>query len=115
MGDLTGKGHKDYVLIDDHRVMIYRYKNGTFKKIGQIKLQKNVHKLLSVDVADINGNGRDEIFVTDSLGDSLSSFVLESVPGKKGLTPIWEKVNRYFRVLRDSDDPPLPDLPTPRI
>lgn len=107
VGDLTGKGHKDYVVIDDHRVMIFRYQKGTFKKVGQIKLKKRVHKLISVDVADINGNGRDEIFVTDSLGDSLSSFVLESVPGKKGLTAIWEKVNLYFRVLRDSDDPPL--------
>jgi hypothetical protein len=107
VGDLTGKGHKDYVVIDDHRVMIFRYQKGAFKKVGQIKLKKRVHQLISVDVADINGNGRDEIFVTDSLGDSLSSFVLESVPGKRGLTPIWENVNRYFRVLRDSDDPPL--------
>ena len=45
--------------------------------------------------------------MTDSLGSSLSSFVLEAVPGKKGLTPIWENVNRYFRVLRDFDNPPL--------
>ena len=107
MGDLTGKGRKDYVIIDDHRVMVYRYQNGNFKKVGQVKLQKGVHKFLSVDVADINGNGRDEIFVTDSLGSSLSSFVLEAVPGKKGLTPIWENVNRYFRVLRDFDNPPM--------
>ena len=107
VGDLTGKGRKDYVVIDQHRIMIFRYQNGTFKKVGQVKMQKGVHKFLSVDVADINGNGRDEIFVTDSLGDNLSSFVLEAVPGRKGLTPIWENVNRYFRVLRDFDSPPL--------
>ena len=87
--------------------MVYRYQKGSFKKIGQVKLKKGVHKFLSVDVADINGNGRDEIFVTNSLGDNLSSFVLEAVPGRKGLTPIWENVNRYFRVLRDFDDPPV--------
>ena len=107
VGDLTGKGHQDYVIIDDHRIMIYRYRNNRFKKIGQVKLQVGVHRFLSVDVADINGNGRDEIFVTNSLGDSLSSFVLEAVPGKKGLTRIWENANRYFRVLRDFDGPPL--------
>ena len=107
VGDLRGNGRRDYVLIDDHRVMIYRYRSGQFKKVGQVKLQKGVHKFLSVDVADINGNGRDEIFVTDSLGDNLSSFVLEVVPGKKGLTRIWENVNRYFQVLRDFDGPPL--------
>ena len=107
VGDLTGKGRQDYVIIDDHRVMIYRYQKGKFKKVGQVKLKKGVHQFLSVDVADINGNGRDEIFVTNSLGDNLSSFVLEVVPGKRGLTPVWEKVNRYFRVLRDFDNPPV--------
>jgi hypothetical protein len=107
VGDLTGKGHKDYVIIDDHRVMVYRYQKGKFKKVGQVKLQKSVHKFISVDVADINGNGRDEIFVTDSLGDNLSSFVLEAVPGRKGLTPIAENLNRYFRVLRDFNGSPL--------
>ena len=107
VGDLRGNGSKDYVIIDDHRVMIYRYQKGQFKQVGQVKLQEGVHKFLSVDVADINGNGRDEIFVTDSMGDNLSSFVLEVVPGKKGLTRIWEDVNLYFRVLRDFDGPPL--------
>jgi hypothetical protein len=107
VGDLRGNGRKDYVIIDDHRVMIYRYRNGQFVKVGQAKLQEGVDKFLSVDVADINGNGRDEIFVTNSRGDNLSSFVLEVVPGKKGLTRIWENVNRYFRVLRDFDGPPL--------
>jgi hypothetical protein len=107
VGDLRGNGRKDYVIIDDHRVMIYRYRDGQFKKVGQVKLRKGIHKFLSVDVADINGNGRDEIFVTNSLGNNLSSFVLEVVPGKKGLTRIWEDVNRYFRVLRDFDGTPL--------
>ena len=107
VGDLRGKGRKDYVIIDDHRVMIYRYRKGQFKKVGQVKLQKGVHQFLSVNVADINGNGRDEIFVTSSLGDNLSSFVLEVVPEKKGLSRIWGNVNRYFQVLRDFNGPPL--------
>ncbi len=101
VGDLTGKKRKDFVIIDDHRVLIYRYRDGHFKKIGQMLGRKHIDKFLSVDVADINGNGRDEIFVTNSLGESLSSFVLEIVPGKKGLTRIWEDTNQYFRVIRD--------------
>jgi hypothetical protein len=107
VGDLTGNGDKEFVIIDDHRVMIYKYENKNFRKVGQLTLKKNVDLFISVDVADINGNGRDEIFVTNSRGDNLSSFVLEVVPGKKGLTRIWENVNRYFRVLRDFDGPPL--------
>jgi hypothetical protein len=107
VGDLTGKGVKDFVIIDDHRVMIYRYENKEFRKVGQLKAKKNINRFLSVDVADINGNGRDEIFVTNHSGDRLKSFVLEAVPGKKGLTRIWDDVNRYFRVLRDFDGTPM--------
>ncbi|MEE9498666.1 MAG: VCBS repeat-containing protein, partial [Nitrospinaceae bacterium] len=107
VGDLTGNGEKDFVIIDDHQVMIYRYENQEFRKVGQLKAKKNINRFLSVDVADINGNGRDEIFITNPWGDRLKSFVLEAVPGKKGLTPIWEDVNRYFRVLRDFDGTPI--------
>ncbi len=107
VGDLTGNGDKEFVIIDDHRVMIYRYENKKFRKIGQLKAKKNINRFLSVDVADINGNGRDEIFVTNHWGDRLNSFVLEAVPGKKGLTRIWEDVNRYFRVLKDFDGTPM--------
>ena len=107
VGDLTGNGDKEFVIIDDHRVMVYKYENKMFRKVGQLTLKENVDRFLSVDVADINGNGRDEIFVTNSRGNNLSSFVLEVVPGKKGLTRIWEDVNLYFRVLRDFDGPPI--------
>ena len=107
VGDLTGNGDKEFVIIDDHRVMVYKYENKKFRKIGQLKAKKNNNRFLSVDVADINGNGRDEIFVTNHWGDRLNSFVLEVVPGKKGLTRIWGEVNRYFRVLKDFDGTPL--------
>ncbi len=107
VGDLTGNGDQEFVIIDDHRVMIYKYENKKFRRVGQLKARKNINRFLSVDVADINGNGRDEIFVTNHWGDRLNSFVLEAVPGKKGLKRIWGNVNRYFRVLRDFDGPPL--------
>ena len=35
VGDLTGKGLKDYVIIDDHRVMVYRYQKGNSKKLAR--------------------------------------------------------------------------------
>ena len=87
--------------------MIYRYENKEFRKVGQLKAKPNINRFLSVDVADINGNGRDEIFITNHWGDRLKSFVLEAVPGKKGLTRIWDDVNRYIRVLRDFDGTPM--------
>ena len=103
VGDLNGNGKKEFVFIDSHRVLIYKYKNRKFHKIGQMSLSENLNRFLSVDVADINGNGRDEIFVTNHNADQLGSFVLEAVPGKKGLQKIWQDVNLYFRVIRSFD------------
>ena len=103
VGDLSGNGKKEFVFIDSHRVLIYKYKNRKFHKIGQMSLSENLNRFLSVDVADINGNGRDEIFVTNHNADQLGSFVLEAVPGKKGLQKIWQDVNLYFRVIRSFD------------
>jgi len=106
VGDLNGNGKKEFVFIDSHRVMIYRYQNHKFKKIGQVTLRTNLNQFISVDVADINGNGRDEIFVTNHNADELASFVLEVMPGKKGLQKIWQDVNLYLRVIRSFDQAP---------
>ncbi|MGV7221102.1 MAG: FG-GAP repeat domain-containing protein [Nitrospinales bacterium] len=100
IGDINGDGVKEYVIIDHHRVMIYRYQNNKFKRIGQMKSNKSGSHFLSVDVGDINNNGRDEIFVTDQVGDVLESFVLESYPKKKGFKKIWSDVKYYFRIVR---------------
>ena len=100
IGDINGDGKKEYVIIDHHRVMIYKYQNNKFKRIGQMKSNKSGSHFLSVDVGDINNNGRDEIFVTDQVGDVLESFVLESRPKKKGFKKIWSNVKYYFRILR---------------
>ncbi len=105
-GDLNGDGKKEFVFIDDHRVMIYAFEKNRFRKIGQKVFQSTINNFLSVDVADINKNGRAEIFVTNDISERLSSFVLEILPGQSKLSMIWEEVNLYFRVLRTLDTPP---------
>ena len=100
VGDLDGDGSMEYVIIDRYRVMIYKFRNNKFKRIGQIKANKHGSNFLSVDVGDINKNGRDEIFVTNQVGDSLESFVLESYPKKKGFKKIWSNLKYYFRIIR---------------
>jgi len=104
-GDLNGDGKKEFVLIDDHRVMVYRYQKKQFRKIGQKNFRDQINKFLSVDVADINGNGRDEIFITNQLGDTLSSMVLEIVPGRKNLVQIQDDLNFYMRVIQSPGRP----------
>ncbi len=78
LGDIDGDSKIETVFITHHEVYILQFDNGHFSEPEQIAedRQKNY---ITVDVADINGNGFPEIFVTclNALKTSVSSFVLE--------------------------------------
>ena len=78
LGDVDGDSKTEVVFISDRRIYVYRFENGRFLKIKEMA-GKRYQKFIGVDVADINGNGRAEIFVTSlkSAGHRLDSFVLE--------------------------------------
>jgi len=107
IGDLNGDGKNEFVLIDRYRVMIFQNKKGHLKRISVVKTSKNTNHFLGVDVADINGNGRDEIFVTNQVGDTMQSFALETKPKQKGFHYMWKEANHYFRVMRPMGKKPI--------
>jgi len=99
VGDVNGDGREELIVVAPHRVMVYTYRNKKFKQVAGFRAENENHEFLGVDVADINKNERDEIFITNQLGDSLSSFALEALPGKKGLQRTWKDINLYFRII----------------
>ena len=72
-----------------------------------MRTQRGINQLIGVDVGDINGNGRDEIFVTSWKGDKLESFALERQVRKKRLEYVWKDVNLYFRIIRPFGQKPI--------
>lgn len=98
IGDINGDGKKEAVIVDSHRVMIYRIKGNGLKRIASIAIEKGENQFLSVDVGDINGNGKDEIFITNKYLDTLGSFALELE--KKKLKKKWSNVEYYFRIIK---------------
>jgi hypothetical protein len=98
IGDINGDGKKEIIVVDSHRVMIYKVAGEQLSRIASIGFKKNVNQFLAVDVGDINENGKDEIFVTNKYLEGLSSFVLE-LDGRK-LKKKWENVDYYFRIIR---------------
>ena len=104
--DIDGDGQDEMVGITDNEVVTFQWTEDHFKLYRRYAKPQGANFLL-VDAADINGNGRAEIFVTDvderpgTVGlyhVALRSFVLE-LKGES-LVPIWEDVPLYFRVIR---------------
>lgn len=78
LGDVDGDSKTETVFISDRHIYVHRFENKRFIRIKEIA-GKGSQRFIGVDVADINGNGRAEIFVTSlkGAGQRLDSFVLE--------------------------------------
>lgn len=98
VGDVDGDGLNETVFIGKDTVFIYRHANGRMARLGDVETDRTTD-LVSVDAADINANGKDEIFVTALNYDSgtLKSFVLEW-DGKQ-FRKIVDDAQWYYRVI----------------
>lgn len=98
IGDLTGDGLNETVIMAGQSLHIFRNQAGRMAELKEIKGEK-YHNYISVDVADINKNERAEIFVTclNENNKILDSFVLEW--NGTDFVPIAQKEKWYFRVI----------------
>ncbi|RLB01903.1 MAG: hypothetical protein DRG55_04115 [Deltaproteobacteria bacterium] len=95
VGDVDGDRRKEIVLMEPHSIWVYRDTGRELKLLGEFRLSV-AHNLLTLGTIDVDGDGKEEIAVTDVLGDDLQSFLLSFEGGKfkykaKGL-------NRYLCV-----------------
>ena len=104
-GDVNGDGQDDLIAITEIEVLIFTRKGLFFALDSRVPGRTN-DQYLTVGVADINGNGVAEIFVTNAdvrksnigIFTNLKSFALEQRQDK--IVPIWEDVPTYLRVLK---------------
>ncbi len=98
VGDVDGDDLNETVFIGKDRVFIYRHANGRMARLGEVETERTTD-LIGVDVADINANGTDEIFVTAMNYDSgtLKSFVLEF--DGRDFDRIVDGAQWYYRVI----------------
>ena len=90
LGDVDGDGKIETVVITPDAVHIYRAEKD---RLNKIKVIESRHKnFIGTDIADINGNGHPEIFVTslNAHRSGVCSFVLE-----------WDGKD-YVRIVKDS-------------
>ena len=74
VGDVDGDGRNEVVLIGEKTLYIYRW-DGEFKLLWK-KEGGRLDAYMAIDVADIDKDGKAEIFITNMQGDRLASFVV---------------------------------------
>ena len=96
-GDLDGDGNLETVVISQNAVYIYRFKDEKFELLKEIKGGR-YDNYVGVDVADINGAGRPQVFVSNFRDDGDRSLVVSWEQGNYSV--IAEKIPYLLRVHR---------------
>jgi len=98
LGDVDGDGKIETVIARPQSVHIYRMENNRFYKVAELP-EKRSRSIVGVDVADVNGNGIPEIFVTslNALKNGVNSFVLEH--DGQNYNEIVQNSPWYYRVV----------------
>jgi hypothetical protein len=106
MGDVDGDNRQELVMSDGNTIRIYRYDEQP-RNLGYFKDDPRKYHL-HVDVMDLNGNGRAEIFVTSLVNYQFSSDISDSTtPRKKTRNKIVSSVFEYdqsagYRKIQDN-------------
>ena len=108
VGDIFGDGSQELVAMSRDKIFVYRYKPEGLEQLTVYRGAKH-DRFLWVSVADLNRNGRGEIFVaSETTGREFEtrvySFVLEWDGEKFSL--LVKEPNYYFRVVRQPGEPP---------
>ncbi len=102
LGDVDGDGKIETVILTPQSLLIYRKDQERFFQVQEYKEAGGGYNI-AVDIADINGNGTPEIFVTSLTLNrrGLTSFVIEH--DGKVFRRIAENQSWYYRVCATAD------------
>lgn len=94
VGELDGDGKLETALLYAHRIEITRFADGAYETVAQVDLGKG-RKALAIDGADLNGDGKLELYITAAFDDRLSSMIVSA--GADGYQVRKNNINYYFR------------------
>lgn len=97
-GDFEGDGKLEYVFSDGSKLHLYRQEPSGWREVWTETLASESQglKQINIDAADINGNGRPEIFVTAMQSGKVFSYAVEF---KDGSYRRIAEVPGFLRVL----------------
>lgn len=98
VGDLNKDGVQQVVAASDSKLMVFHFEGKQLILENTLEYDSFL-RIVGLDIADINGNGFPEIFVSATTihRDNLASFVVEYNGG--GYHTLVDGVARYYRVI----------------
>ena len=93
--DLNGDGEQEIVLVQMGSIAIYHCNNGRFEQVTE-QLISDYLTPHAVGLADLDGNGLLEIYISANIGDKPSSLVLEW--DGSDIHTLYEKIPYYIRL-----------------
>jgi len=98
-GDLEGTGRLQYVFSDGSRLHIYQEGPAGWREVWTetTDYAASEMQLLNLDIADINNDGKQEIFATGMLNGAVVSYVIES---RDGVFKRVADMHGFLRVIK---------------
>ena len=100
MADVDGDGQTETVFTGDRQVMVFRSLDRKFEKVNAFELD-TAYTILALDAADINGNGRAEIFINCRTKRFAPRVIVMEWNGT-AFDAIHEKSFWFYRISRDA-------------
>lgn len=98
VADFLGTGGKQAAVANGQKIWLYAIEGRNFRKLWESEEQAG-NNILALDAADLNGNGRAELFVTNySLERRIPSFVLEWDGNE--FKQVWKAYDQFFRSVQ---------------
>ncbi len=99
LADVDGDGQTETVFAGEREVLVFRSLNRRFERVASFKLE-TAYTILTLDAADINGNGRAEIFLNCRSQKFTPRVIVMEWNGSE-FTAIHGESFWYYRVSRD--------------
>ncbi|MFH2123378.1 MAG: FG-GAP-like repeat-containing protein [Pseudomonadota bacterium] len=97
IGDVDGDGVMEVVMADREKVVVYQLNAGRLSEFSQIKLSAR-YKIHAVNVADLNGNGKAEIYI--SAADTAMPGSMGVEWDGKQMGTLFEDARYYIRPVK---------------
>ncbi len=106
VGDIDGDGMNETVIIDKNDLWAYKRGKEEFELFAEFS-GRPINNFLTLDILDLNGNGIEEIFITNVDKGRLRSFVIEYDPKSREFVRIDKNISLYFRSFKLPNKKPM--------